>query len=154
MNIKILKTIVGISFVFWLAVISANAQSVNQFRAHIPFDFYINNQKFTAGDYAISEATSSNHQMLLVRRKDGKAQAFAPTMQIELTDKQKKGDAVLVFNRYGKDYFLSEIHNPSANFGGRLSQAKTERNLAKMRKPAKETGPALKGVVSVKPTEN
>ncbi len=143
MKNQILKTIVTISFVFLFAVISANAQSM-QLRAHIPFDFYINNQKCTAGDYVISKISDSNQQILLIRQKDGKAQAIAQTIEMKLTDKQRTGDAVLVFNRYGEDYFLSEIRNPWNAFGGQLPQAKTERNLARKISHSNEETVSLK----------
>ena len=59
---------IATSFIFLLAVVSANAQTV--IRAHIPFDFYINNHKLVAGDYSISKSGSS---VLLFQQRDGKS---------------------------------------------------------------------------------
>jgi hypothetical protein len=54
-----------------------------------------------------------------------------------------KTQPTLIFNRYGSEYFLSEVRNPGDNFGAQLPKVKQERNLAKQTGEAKREAVAL-----------
>ncbi|HRH41908.1 MAG TPA: hypothetical protein PKY82_09710 [Pyrinomonadaceae bacterium] len=119
----------------------ANAQSGKQIAVHISFDFYVQNQKLTAGDYFIeSVSPQSNQSTLIFRQKDGKAKKILMTIPIELKDDRKSFEPTMLFNRYGEEYFLAEIRNPLERLGFGLTATKSEKSLAKrFGKPIQET---------------
>jgi hypothetical protein len=113
-----------IGFMFCAAA-SAKAQSI---RAHIPFDFYVNNQKLPAGDYSISRVSELNPDVLQVRKRDGTAQSLIWVVRTDTPLGSKQN--LLVFNRYGEHYFFSQIRVPSV-INAELRKSKTEIQLAK-----------------------
>lgn len=129
-----------IVFVFIFAAF-ANAQVHKQIAVHIPFDFYVQNQKMTAGDYLIeSISPQSNQSTLVFREKSGKAKGILKTIPIELNKDRKSFEPKLIFNRYGSEYFLAEIRNPLEESGFAVRATKTEKILAKkFGKPTQET---------------
>jgi len=130
MKNQILKSIAAV-FVMLLAIASANAQTNNQVAANIPFDFYVNNQKFAAGEYVIERANpSSLEASLIFRQKDGKNSRIVMMLPLAVNAQSGKAQPSLIFNRYGAEYFLSEIRNPADSFGAQLPKVKKERSLA------------------------
>jgi hypothetical protein len=139
MKKQISNLIAAISFVFLCTVVSANAQADGKLVAHVPFDFYVQGQKLQAGDYMIKSMNPRAGQTcLLISRTDGKAQKMVILMPT--TSRTTEGAATIVFNRYGDNYFLSEVINPAENFDARLRQSKQETNLARsVEKAERET---------------
>ena len=111
--------------VFLIAFITLMASSFavaadKQLGAGIPFDFYVEDQLFPAGDYlfAISE------RVLTVRSKD----SANVGMHMMVSGAKRSGENdFLQFNRYGDQHFLSSLA-----MGSRLSvamAAKKEKQL-------------------------
>ena len=130
MKKQISNLIAAISFVLLCTVVSANAQSAGKLVAHVPFGFYAQGQKLPAGDYMIrSMNPRAGQTTLLISQTDGKAQKMV--IMMPTSSRMTEGAATIVFNRYGADYFLSEIKNPAENFDARLRQSKQETSLAR-----------------------
>ena len=130
MRKQIVNAVVALSFAVLLSAAAGHAQTHGALKAHIPFAFYVQNQRFEAGDYTVESVNPRTGQTnLLIKRTDGTARKLVIMSPKEL--KEREGQAVLAFNRYGEDYFLSEIRNPVDNFGAELPAGKTERNLAR-----------------------
>ena len=125
-----------IGFMFCAAA-SARAQNI---RAHIPFDFYVNSKKLPAGDYSISRVSELNPQVLQIRKRDGAAQSLICVVPTDKPLRSKQN--VLVFNRYGEDYFFSQIRVPSV-VNAELRKSKTEIRLAKNAAEMKRQNVAL-----------
>ena len=94
-------------------------------KADIPFDFKIGTMTLPRGIYTVQPNSDSG--TLLVRRTDYTASAMVITNGLErrLTAKGK-----LVFNRYGTEYFLSQVWMP----GGQtrvIPPSKAERESAR-----------------------
>jgi len=86
------------------------AQSV---KATVPFDFKVNNTSVSAGTYTIS---STDHDV--IRISD---QKHVYLMTAALPDPDNTGKAnVLVFHKYGNQYFLSAIRSETASMYLRL----------------------------------
>ena len=118
-----------LGFIALFSYSSADAQTNSRIVADIPFDFYVESQKMSAGEYVIDKVFPQHDKTTLsLRRKDGKGNAMAMTTP---TANTKKKDAILSFNRYGDVYYLSKILNPFAEYGVELKQGKTEINLAR-----------------------
>lgn len=132
MKKQILKSIIAAGFLVLFAAVSARAQTNNQVVANIPFDFYVKNQKFTAGEYVIERANPASLQAALIfRRKDDGNSQIVMMLPLSVNAQTRQAQPNLIFNRYESDYFLSEFRNPADSFGAQLPKAKKERNLAK-----------------------
>ena len=141
MKRQTLQSIATLVFLCAFTGLNAQAQTRGALTARIPFDFYVQNQKFAAGDYAISSVSpQSNQTALVIRAKDGKA-ARTVIMLPKIIDAGRGNVlASLLFNRYGDEYFLAEISNPAESFGAQMARTKEERNLAQHSgKPRRET---------------
>ncbi len=144
MKNQIIKSIVVVSFVMLFVAVSANAQTSNGMVAKIPFDFYVKNQKFAAGEYVIERATPNSFSAsVIIRQKDGAKSRIVMMLPLDVDGNLSEIQPNLIFNRYGSDYFLSEVRNPADNFGARLPKVKLERNLAKQFGEAKRESVVL-----------
>jgi hypothetical protein len=95
------------------------AQSV---KASIPFDFTVNNTTVPSGTYIIS-STSTDH--LVLRISD---QKHVHLLSAALPNPANGGKAnVLVFHKYGNQYFLSQIRSETASMNLRLPVWKAEK---------------------------
>ena len=96
------------------------AQSV---KATIPFDFTVNNTTVPAGTYIISSA-STDHDILSISD-----QKHVQLLSTVLPNPAHAGKAnVMVFHKYGNQYFLSEIRSAdSSSMNLRLPVWKAEK---------------------------
>jgi predicted transposase YbfD/YdcC len=140
MKKQIVNLIAAIGSLVLLSAMSANAQTQGKLVAHIPFDFYVQNQKFEAGDYIVESVSKQSSQTnLVIRQKDGDAKKLVMMLPKVVRNNGRDTQAVMAFNRYGEDYFLSEIRNPSESFGAQLPRSRAEKKLARQfGKPERE----------------
>jgi hypothetical protein len=96
------------------------AQSV---KANIPFDFKVNNTTVPAGTYIISSASTDHDVLRISDRKD------VHLLTTALPNPAYAGKAnVMVFHKYGNQYFLSEIRSAdSSSMNLRLPVWKAEK---------------------------
>ena len=71
-------------------------------KANIPFDFTVNNNVLPAGTYTISSLSPSAVQ---IRNVNG----HVAELSLVQNDDKRSATPVLVFQRYGNQYFLHEI---------------------------------------------
>ncbi len=124
-----------IGMMFLLTAVSAQAQTINRFRAHIPFDFTIEKETFQAGDYTIALAKPSSDctTLQIINRTTGKSW-LVQTMQKNVSGKLEAAN--LVFNRYGDQYFLKQMLTP--DYGMQFFKAKNEKQLADKQQPQQQ----------------
>src|SRR5262245_36131521 len=103
-------------------------------RAEIPFDFMVGKKRLPKGEYLI-ESLNDSGTLTIRHAKKGKAVTFN-TIKQKPTDSPK---SKLVFNRYGDQYFLARIWDPSSETILKLNKSKTEKRIAKLAK--KEENP-------------
>ena len=127
------RTITMLSFLLMVAAISVNAQqlSENKIAVNIPFDFAVGETKLPAGKYTLRRiiSTSSADQLLIQNaeaRVDMRSGITRPNRASEVL-----GESRLIFNRYGGEYFLSQVWMAGSDTGRDLFQSRNERNLAK-----------------------
>jgi hypothetical protein len=127
------KLIVTLSLFVTLAVASVYAQSAANIMVNIPFDFGVGNTILPAGQYTVEPIRSSLGaelgSLLVIRSADGRARAMVQAMPIQVSAIQTQ--AKLVFNRYGGQYFLSEVWSSGRSVGHELLMSHVERELAK-----------------------
>ena len=108
---------------------SAKAQSLeSRLTANIPFDFTVSNKKLPAGEYWIGRATQKNGDAVVrISSVDGHANISRLTNPV-LTSSPKR-QAMLIFHRYGDEYFLFQIWPAGATDGRVLPKSRSEREV-------------------------
>jgi len=108
------------------AVTSANAQLSSPIRAKIPFDFNVGEKKLPAGEYIFRSVSDfSNTNTMSVNNVDGSVHLFKSTLEAQVLT--PKNQSVLVFHKYGDQYFLEQIWLRGNLEGTQLPESRTER---------------------------
>lgn len=126
MKKEMLKGFTMLLLIVVMAIASAvvsNAQSSQRIVATIPFEFSIDYKTMPAGDYVI-QALSSAGDALLIQKTDGSTSVLRQANVVAEVAKESRPR--LVFHRYGRHYFLTEVWNGTQN-GRRLPKSKAER---------------------------
>ena len=105
------------------AVVSANAQST-AIKANIPFEFVVGDKTLPAGTYRAT-TLSTARDALRIQSADGKDSALRLSGP---TEQKSKGQARMVFHRYGHNYFLAEVWD-IGTAGRELAKSKQERAI-------------------------
>jgi len=126
-------TKIGLLAVIMIVAASASvkAQSLQyKLTADVPFDFTVSDKKLPAGKYSISRAQTSNGDLVLqIVSANGKENISRLTIPVITHKPMNQG--TLVFNRYGNDYYLSEVWPAGGSTGRELPKSRTERELAR-----------------------
>jgi hypothetical protein len=113
-----------------LAVSSIHAQSSREMTANIGFSFTIGDKTFPAGEYSVTRLNPANDKAaLVIKSADGRTSKIVLTVPVQASRTQES--ARLIFNRYGEQYFLSQVWTPADNTGLELSRSRAERSLAR-----------------------
>ncbi len=96
----------------------------NRIDAYVPFDFSVGQTVMAEGNYQLSSISES---VDLMKNEGTHASAYL----IKAIKVQPTADhgAMLVFHRYGNQYFLSEIWDGRSNLGIELPESKREKEL-------------------------
>lgn len=100
--------------------------------ADIPFKFTVCQKQLPAGKYAVRPISTANPRLLLVRGKDGSAAEIVCTQDVQSSKVATQGK--LIFNRYGDEYFLSEMWFAGQKTGNQLVKTEAEEGLLAARK--------------------
>jgi hypothetical protein len=128
-----MKRTLSIAFLAVASLLTAGKVSAQDHAVQvtIPFDFAVSNTVLPSGTYIVS---SENQELVTIRNKDHwKLAAMALANQ---ADWRYSGEGKLVFNRYGDEYFLSEIRCPNSAIIADLPTSKREER-AKTREEAR-----------------
>jgi hypothetical protein len=107
---------------FSLLATQLHAQSY-VIRGNIPFSFQVRNASFPAGTYVFRKEAQDDYEIMRnVQTRESIALRIGPHV---LTG---KGNPRLVFHRYGKDYFLSQVWTANGT-GGDLPLTKREKEV-------------------------
>lgn len=125
------------------------AQTAPELVANIPFGFTVCQEQLAPGKYKVRPVTNANPRVVLIATADNRPIEIMCTHDVE--DKKPASTGKLVFNRYGNQYFLSELWVQGEIRGRQLFKTEQEevlsRELAKTKKREKVT---VK-VIEVKP---
>lgn len=150
MKQKSLFVVVMLGVLFLLMVTNASAQTSHELVADIPFDFTACQQQLPAGKYKVRPLSSSNPKLLLVRSEDNSK--FAEIACVHDTQGSKLVvNGRLIFNRYGDEYFLSEMWFPGEKTGNLVVKSEKEEALLKEVAPRKKREKVTIKVTEVKP---
>ena len=105
----------------------AKAQSLAYgLRANIPFDFKVGDKIFSAGQYSVNRVQQDD-SVIKVSSLEGKASTFRSTIPVTIANARNK--AILVFHRYGDQYYLAQVWPAGASTGRSLPVSRSERDL-------------------------
>ncbi len=118
-----------LSFLVMLAAVAVQADPPREVRADIPFDFIVGNKTYPAGSYAV-EYTQPQGAFLIHIAEDESRRTLlwsntVPAQSIE--DHSPK----LIFNRYGDEYFLTQVWGGGDIDGRELRKFHRERDRAR-----------------------
>jgi hypothetical protein len=108
-----------VASLFTTAGIWAQAQGV---KANVPWGFTINDSYVPAGTYTISPLPT-DHLMLEVSNREHKVDILSMALDGSRTRK----DNVLVFHKYGDQYFLTEIRSTAGSMELSFPTSKAEK---------------------------
>lgn len=135
--------IVGIALIL-LNSTQTNAQAGTSIRVKIPFGYTIGNKNLPEGKYDIKKISDG---LFRIWSEDGKHSML--THIVCPVSSRRNTVAKLVFNRYGDQYFLSQIWL-NAETGVQLYKSKTERSAeANMRLAKKDAKPQTVEVIAL-----
>lgn len=107
------------------AVVSAQAQGSRTEYADIPFDFKAGDKELPAGRYQVSQSTGG--EAVTVRGVENSISVVKMTNHLVQLDPAKTSK--LVFNRYGNQYFLSEVWIAGRSTGQEIRKTNAEKAI-------------------------
>ncbi len=122
-------TVVVIAALLATVFTSAHAQSDRLIGASVPFNFVIKDKALPAGEYTFALVWFGSSDALKIQSRDGHITAFVPTHSAKA--KASQAEPKLVFNRYGDQYFLSQVCGLEDSTTQQLPKHGAEERLAK-----------------------
>lgn len=113
-----------------LAVLPVQAQTNHTLKVQIPFAFSVGKKALPAGEYTVVENLSAQHGTIMGNQL-GSAMFLAHQLQAPSTPKTAK----LIFNRYGNQFYLTQVWNGLTNIGRELPMCRAERELRRQNSP-------------------
>jgi hypothetical protein len=97
-------------------------------KASVPFDFVVAGQSLLAGAYDFGATTTNGLSFLRNTNTNNAPTVFLSSAGGRLGN---RGEAFLVFHRYGNQYFLSRIWDGHRSSGREIPMSHAERELTK-----------------------
>ena len=123
----ILSLVVALTITF--AAAPAAADSFGSIRVDVPFDFTANHSILPAGKYTIRSAGMNSTDVIQITSEDGKTSVFLSTHSAQSA--QFKDKTVVIFHRYGDQYFLHQVWAIGDNIGSEIPKSSIERQAAR-----------------------
>ena len=128
MKRQVVTMMMAALFVAMASVTAIQAQSAGSASVTIPFDFSVGAKTLPAGDYNVRRTLQGGSVVMRIQEKNNSVALFLPnTRPVAGLDIQ--AESKLVFNRYGNQYFLSQIWLAGRSTGAELNQTTRERSL-------------------------
>jgi hypothetical protein len=119
------------NFVFALfATVAVFAQGPNSLVANVPFGFHVGNSMLPSGEYTVD--TNVAPGLVRLRSADSKSAVMIFANNVQTNTAPSKGK--LIFNKYGDEYFLSQIWKAGIETGCQLRKTKRELEVAAYRR--------------------
>ena len=137
-TLKAVTMLVSIIALAFMTAVATNAQSGRQtLRANVPFDFVVGGKTLAAGEYTVAKV---NQDATGIQVSGSANHQNAIRLSIPVQAKASEQRAMLIFHRYGDQYFLAQVWNSATNVGMEIRKSHQERasELA-TNKPARET---------------
>jgi hypothetical protein len=123
-----------------LAAASVFAQNPHKCNVNVPFGFHVGDTMLPAGRYALDTDIAPN----VVRVKSDDMGKSILILTHGVGRNSGETQSRLIFNRYGDQYFLSQVWTPAGEAGRELRKTKRETQEAANRRPTVESVLAAK----------
>jgi len=132
-----MKRLIGFLSVSALAVVLAAPLGAQTLRitSSVPFEFMVAGRSMVAGDYTFGNLGSNGIGAIKVLGNNSSLVLLGNGTIA--SQKERAGQPLLIFHRYGDQYFLSRIVDGSRNFVVELPTSRTEKELSKTASLAK-----------------
>jgi hypothetical protein len=107
----------------------AHAQIIGDLEVNIPFPFYAGNAKLPAGQYTIRPLDNTDLTMMEIRSVDNSISVLFDVQQTQVNSAPPKNE--LIFNKYGKLYFLSSLFDENNPNGSKVPESQYEKRVSK-----------------------
>jgi hypothetical protein len=108
------------------SVVSVNAQSRHRFTVHVPFQFVLNGQTLTAGEYVIERTDPAKPNIVTLKSADSGIVRVIITQRVE-RDNPSTASSLIFIRREGKHY-LFQVWNVGAMNGSEIPSYERERS--------------------------
>lgn len=140
----------AILFAALLPVMSTRIVAQNrEMVVDIPFNFTVCTQQMPAGKYKVRPITSATTNLLLVRSEAGHFAEITCTRDVQSSKRASEGK--LIFNRYGNQYFLTELWFSGEMTGNEVLKSEREEALIRELPPKMKRGRVTVRVTEAKP---
>jgi hypothetical protein len=118
----------------------AHAQIIGELEVNIPFQFYAGTAKLPAGNYIVHMLPNSDLQIMEISSADGSTSALFEVDDAQANNAPAKNE--LIFNHYGKQYFLAEIFDEGNPDGSKVPASQYEKRATQAAAEAQQHVPA------------
>jgi hypothetical protein len=121
---KHLITLVAVVFFAALTVTAVQGQGMTM-SVTIPFDFGVGGKTFPAGEYYLQRSSDGERVVTQIRSRDKTLSMYLPlTHPVQDLNVQPDSKSKLVFNKYGDQFFLSQVWVLERRIGEELPKIK------------------------------
>jgi frataxin-like iron-binding protein CyaY len=140
MKKQLITIMAAVAFLATLAVTSVQAQNAGSMSVSIPFDFAVSGKRLPAGEYYVQRSANGTRVVTTIRNRDKTEAIYLPQTHSVQTN-EIPAESKLVFNKYGSQFFLSQVWIAGRTVGQELTKTSKERILEREiagtgRKPA------------------
>ena len=114
-------------FAMTLTVASVRAQNAGNLLVTVPFEFGAAGKSLPAGDYYVRRSFDRTLVVMRLESKDGSLSIYVPTHGAQSAEIQN--ESKLVFNKYGGQFFLSQVWAAGHSTGEELNKTSREHIL-------------------------
>jgi hypothetical protein len=111
-----------------LAVTAVQAQNAGSMSVSIPFDFAVSGKPLPAGEYYVQRSADGARVVTTIRNRDKTEAIYLPQTHAIQTN-EIPAESKLVFNKYGSQFFLSQVWIAGRTVGQELTKTANERGL-------------------------
>ncbi len=129
------KWMLPVTLMLLSGLMAAQSLTSSHVVAQVPFDFMVGDKIIPAGE-CIVQAADMGSRILTINNVASKKSLLTPASRGEA--KHAADRTVLVFSRYGSQYFLAEIRLEGSNETYKLPESRAEAELRAQNAPASQ----------------
>jgi hypothetical protein len=132
----LLSLFVALVFALTLYPTQADAQIFDNLEAKVPFEFHVGNTKLPAGEYRIQLLDDTDPSVMEITSADGSISAVFQVLNTDANPAQDNTE--LIFNKYGKRYFLATLLEQGNPNGSQVAESRYEKRLSQETRDGQE----------------
>jgi len=139
---QLLSLFIALVFALALYPSKAQAQTVGEIEANIPFQFHAGNVRLPAGRYFIHVLDNTDLTVMEITSADGSTSALFDVQGTQATSSPAKSE--LVFDKYGNRYFLAKLFDEGNPSGSQVLESRYEKRISQASAEGQEHVAALR----------